>query len=107
MHKQEASIIGYIFLLLFYLSLPQIKLLKKIIIISLFISIPLGLFNFIDIKKIGEHRVDQNRMKTTIENLFNSNDIQSNSIENKNLLNNKKNMNIVFHQEGLRSGKSP
>ena len=29
-------------------------------------------------------------MKTTIENLFNSNDIQSNSIENKNLLNNKK-----------------
>ena len=38
------------------------------------------------------------------ENLFNSNDIQSNSIENKNLL--IKNMNIVFHQEGLRSGKS-
>ena len=88
--QTRGAIIGYIFLLLFYLSLPQIKLLKKIIIISLFISIPFGLFNFIDIKKIGEHRVDQNRMKTTIENLFNSNDIQSNSIENKNLLNNKK-----------------
>ena len=88
--QTRGAIIVYIFLLLFYLSLPQIKLLKKIIIISLFISIPLGLFNFIDIKKIGKHRIDQNRMKTTIENLFNSNDIQSNSIENKNLLNNKK-----------------
>ena len=68
--QTRGSLVGYFFLFLFYLIIPNINFSKKIIIIILFISLPLSLLNFIDNSKIGKYRIDQNRMKTTFEILF-------------------------------------
>ena len=79
--QSRGSILGYIFLLLFYFVLPKVKLFKKVIIISLFVSIPFGLLAYVDSKKLGLYRNDQNRIQTTYENLFGTKNQEEKRIE--------------------------
>lgn len=86
--QTRGSLVGFFFLFLFYLCLPNINFSKKIIIIILFISIPFSLLSYVDSQKIGKYRADQNRMKITFENLLSTEKNKSKSLEHKNLINN-------------------
>ena len=56
----------------------------------MFIIIPFGSLSLVDNFKIGKYRNDQNRLKTTLEAIFEFKNNKAQSIENKNLLNDKK-----------------
>ena len=94
--QSRGSLLGYFFLFLFYLIIPNINFSKKIIIIILFISLPLSLLNFIDNSKIGKYRIDQNRMKTTFEILLNFEKNKFKSPESENLLTDKESNNYKY-----------
>ena len=94
--QTRGSLVGYFFLFFFYLIMPNINFSKKIIIIFLFISLPFGLLNFIDNSKIGKYRIDQNRMKTTFEILFNFEKNKFKSPESENLLPDKESNNYKY-----------
>ena len=71
--QSRGSLIGYVFALIFYLFLQGIKTWKKTLIILLFSSIPLALLFAIDeTTKKKNMRVDQNRFKTTVVEMFNN-----------------------------------
>ncbi len=89
--QSRGSLIGYIFLFLLYLAIPKINFFKKIIVAILFIIIPFGSLSLVDNFKIGKYRNDQNRLKTTLEAIFEFKNNKAQSIENKNLLINDKN----------------
>ena len=71
--QTRGSLVGYIFVFIFYLFLPKIKIWKKAIIIFLFFSVPFISLNIIDEFTSKKNlRVDQNRYKTTLDQLFNN-----------------------------------
>ena len=67
--QTRGSLVGYIFLFIFYLFLPRIKIWKKAIIIFVFL-VPFISLNIIDEFTSKNLRVDQNRYKTTLDQLF-------------------------------------
>lgn len=85
--QTRGSLIGFVFMFIFYLFLPKIKILKKAIIIFLFFSVPFISLNIIDEYTSKKNlRVDQNRYKITIEKLFNNNN-KSTITDVKNIIN--------------------
>ncbi len=96
--QTRGSLIGFIFTFILYLFLPNIKIWKKAIIIFLFFTLPFTSLNIIDEYTSKKNlRVDQNRYKTTIQQLFNNkssltntnNIINDPTLESNNHKNNK------------------
>ena len=96
--QTRGSLIGFIFTFILYLFLPNIKILKKAIIIFLFFSVPFISLNMIDEYTSKKNlRVDQNRYKITIQQLFNN---KSSLTNNKSSLTNT---NDIINESTLES----
>lgn len=92
--QTRGALIGYFFIFIFYLFLPKIKILKKTIIIILFFTLP-----FVSVDMLDKHtskknlKLDQNRLKITINTLLNDKEIFRDNTLNTNA-DNKNNYSI-------------